>query len=329
VTVRLSCALPPSAAIAEQARHAEQLGYHRVWVFESPALHGDPWVALSRAAAATERVGLGTGIAVAGLRHPMVTAAAATSVAETAPARLTVALGTGHTARRALGQRPVRVTDLVREVRQVRSLLAGDVVDIDGQPCQMRQLPGFGPGRPIDVPVWLAASGPRVTAAARELQVPGVLVTGLPDRPWPECALLRFGTVLRPGEDHTTPRVINAAGPGWASIVHAAWEHDPATVDDLPGGKGWRADIEARRPQRGQHLDVHQGHLTMLTARDRDLAAAAGPALLSPGWTGTPAQIRNRAAQAAASGVTEIVYVPAWPDVTAELTAYAEAISPP
>ena len=35
------------------------------------------------------------------------------------------------------------------------------------------------------------------------------------------------------------------------------------------------------------------------------------------------------AAQAAEAGVTEIVYVPAWPDVTAELTAYAGAISPP
>jgi 5,10-methylenetetrahydromethanopterin reductase len=67
----------------------------------------------------------------------------------------------------------------------VRSLLGGEVADINGQPCQMRQLPGFGPGRPIDVPVWLAASGPRATAAAREIQVPGVLVTGLPDRPWP------------------------------------------------------------------------------------------------------------------------------------------------
>jgi hypothetical protein len=28
--MHLSCALPPSAAIVEQARHAERLGYHRV-----------------------------------------------------------------------------------------------------------------------------------------------------------------------------------------------------------------------------------------------------------------------------------------------------------
>lgn len=325
--MRLSCALPPSAAITEYARHAEQLGYHRVWVFESPALHGDLWIALSRIAEATDRIQLGAGVAVAGLRHPMVTASAAASVAELASGRLTVAFGTGHTARRVLGQRPVRVSDLVEEVRMVRSLLAGQVVDIDGKACQMRQLPGFGPARPIEVPVWLAASGPRATAAAHQLDVPGVLVTDLPDRSWPESALLRFGTVLRPGEDHTAPRVIDAVGPGWTSIVHAIWERTPTAVDDLPGGRRWRTEIEARRSPPEQHLDVHQGHLSTLTPRDRDLAAAAGPALLTSGWTGTPEQIRHRATQAAAAGITEIVYAPAGPDITAELTAYAKAIT--
>ncbi|MFJ4654340.1 LLM class flavin-dependent oxidoreductase [Nocardia sp. NPDC088792] len=325
--MRLSCALPPSAAIAEYARHAEQLGYHRLWVFESPGLHTDLWIALAQAAAATERIGLGAGVAVAGLRHPMVTASAAASVAELAPGRLTVAFGTGHTARRVLGQRPVRVTDLVDEVRQVRSLLASQVVDIDGKACQMRQLPGFGPVRPIEVPVWLAASGPRAIAAARDLEVPGVLVTGTPDRPWHECALLRFGTVLRPGEDHTTPRVIDAAGPGWASIVHAIWERSPDAVDDIPGGHRWRDDLETRRPPGQRHLDVHQGHLTTLTDRDHELVTAAGPALLTPGWTGTPEQLRDRATHAAASGVTEIVYAPAGGDITAELSAYAKALT--
>lgn len=325
--MRLSCALPPSAAITEHARHAEQLGYHRVWVFESPALHTDLWIALARVAAATERIGLGAGVAVAGLRHPMVTASAAASVAELAPGRLTVAFGTGYTARRVLGQRPVRVVDLVGEVRQVRSLLAGQVVDIDGKPCQMRQLPGFGPARPIDVPIWLAASGPRAIAAASDLEAPGVLVTDTPDRSWRECALLRFGTVLRPGEDHTTPRVLDAAGPGWASIVHAIWERTPEAVGDIPGGSRWRADLEAQRPPEQRHLDVHQGHLTTLTSRDRDLATAAGPALLAPGWTGTPEQLLDRAAQAFRSGVTEIVYAPAGGDISSELTAYAKALN--
>lgn len=327
--MHLSCALPPSAAIAEQAREAERLGYHRLWVFESPALHGDLWIALAQVAAATERIKIGSGIAVAGMRHPMVTAAAAATVAEIAPGRLTLAFGTGHTARRTLGQRPVSVDHLAREVRQVRSLLAGNVVGIDGKACQMRQLPGFGPTRPVEVPVWLAASGPRATAAARDLAVPGVLVTGLPDQTWLECALLRFGTVLRPGEDYDTPRVVDAAGPGWASIIHATWDTNPTGVDQMPGGKRWRTAIDAARPEHERHLDVHQGHLTMLTDRDRDLAAAAGRDLLSVGWSGTPAQLRDKAAQAAAAGVTEIVYVPTWPDVTAELSAYAKALSAP
>ena len=275
MSVRLSCALPPSAAIVEQAREAERLGYHRVRVFDSPALHGDLWIGLARIAEATERIGL------------------------------------------------------VREVGQVRSLLAGDVVEIDGKPCQMRQLPGFGPARPVRVPVWLAASGPRTAAAAARLEVPGVLGTGWPDRLWPEFALLRFGTVLRPGEDHTTPRVIDAAGPGWAGVVHAIWEGSPVAVDDLPGGRRWRADLEAGRPEPERHLDVHQGHLTTLTDRDRDLATAAGPALLDVGWTGTPDQLRAKAVRAAQAGVTEVVYIPTWPDVTAELAAYAQALIPP
>jgi 5,10-methylenetetrahydromethanopterin reductase len=177
----------------------------------------------------------------------------------------------------------------------VRSLPAGEAAGIDGQPCQMRQLPGFGPaGQPL---------ARMCTAAVRRRAAP---------RRRPHHAASHRRRRTRLGQYH-----------------HSAWEHDPATVDDRPGGNWRRAGIEARRPQREQHLDVHQGHLTTLTARDRDLAVAASPALRSPGWTGTPAHIRNQAAQAAASGVTEIVYVPTWPDVTAELTAYAEAIFPP
>jgi 5,10-methylenetetrahydromethanopterin reductase len=73
---------------------------------------------------------------------------------------------------------------------------------LDGQLCQMIQLPGFGPPRPINVPLWVAASGPKGFTAARELDAPGVVMTSVPakgNRGWAQCALLRFGTILRPG----------------------------------------------------------------------------------------------------------------------------------
>ena len=46
--MELSCSLPPSTNIVEQARLAESLGYRRLWVSDSPALYSDPWAALAR-----------------------------------------------------------------------------------------------------------------------------------------------------------------------------------------------------------------------------------------------------------------------------------------
>jgi 5,10-methylenetetrahydromethanopterin reductase len=326
-----SCALPPSADVVDKARIAERLGYRRVWVFESPALHGDLWIALARVAEATERIGLGTGVAIPGLRHPMATASAIASVHELAPGRLVAAFGTGYTSRILLGQKPVPWAEVTRYVHQVRSLLRGKVVNIDGRPCQMMHLPGFAPGRPIDVPVWIAASGPRGFAAAREFDPPGIVVTGIPPEPhrgWAECALLRFGTVLRPGEDHTSPRVAEAAGPGYVSTVHAVWQHAGAAVDALPGGAQWRAAVEAERGEHQRHLIAHQGHLTSLTERDRGLVSSVGPAILRHGWSGDAASLRERFDRAGATGITEVVYIPAGSDINGELEAFAAAANP-
>ncbi|CAO5254047.1 hypothetical protein FAGKG844_650011 [Frankia sp. AgKG'84/4] len=82
----LSCALPPSRDLPRYARIAEELGYERLWVYDSPALYGDLWLALGRAAEATSRIGLASGVAVPSLRHVMVTASAIASVAELARA---------------------------------------------------------------------------------------------------------------------------------------------------------------------------------------------------------------------------------------------------
>ncbi|MCW2919905.1 MAG: hypothetical protein JWN52_7973 [Actinomycetia bacterium] len=323
-----SCALAPTADVVDKAKSAERLGYQRVWLFDSPALYGDLWVALARIACQTERIGLAAGVAIPGLRHPMVTASAIGSVHDLAPGRLIVAFGTGSTGLNTLGRKAVTWDELALHLRQLRALLDGGVVEIDGQPCQMMQQPGFGPERPIDVPLWVAASGPKGHAVARALAVPGVVMTGMPtgnDRGGADSALLRFGTVVRPGEDHTSLRVIEAAGPGYASIVHATWQHTPTAVDALPAGERWRAAIEAERPEDERHLIVHQGHLTQLTDRDRDVVAAAGPAVLHAGWTGDAPSIAARFDEAGAAGLTEIVYVPAGPDIHGELEAFAAA----
>jgi 5,10-methylenetetrahydromethanopterin reductase len=326
----ISVGLAPQRGVVDHARAAERLGYERVWLFDSPAVFGDLWIAVARVAEATERIGVGTSVAVPSLRHPMVTAAAIASVEELAPGRLRPAFGTGFTARKTMGRKPMRWADLQTYVLQLRGLLAGAVVEIDGEPCQMLHTGGWAPPRPIPVPLWIAPSGPKGFAVADAVDADGLVLTGVAaasaarGRP---AAIIVNGTVLRPGEDHGSARVVEAAGPWFAASFHATWEFAPDALDQLPGGAVWRDAMLAARPERERHLAVHEGHVVALTARDRAAVAAAGPALLRSGWTGDGASVRAQCDAAQQAGVTEIIYTPAGPDIEGELASFMEAAS--
>ena len=80
----LSCGLFPDRNIVKNAQLAESLGYERVWTYDSPALYGDPWIALGRVAEATDRIGLGTAVLIPSLRHVLVTASAIASLEDLA-----------------------------------------------------------------------------------------------------------------------------------------------------------------------------------------------------------------------------------------------------
>jgi 5,10-methylenetetrahydromethanopterin reductase len=327
--IALSCGFPPSRDLPTYARLAESLGYERVWAYDSPALYGDVWVVLARIAEATERIGVGPAVAVPSLRHPVVTASAIATIEELAPGRLSVAFGTGFTARLAMGKRAMKWGDLARYVNQVRGLLHGDVVDVEGAACQLLYSPGFGPRPPIEVPLLVAPAGPKGFAVAHDV-ADGVVLVGMPpegesDPRWATRAVLTNGTVLDPGEDHTSERVRAAAGPWFVTSYHAIYEWAPDALASMPGGAEWRAGVERDRPERERHLAVHDGHVVTVTDRDAPLLDEVGEALLGTGWTGDVAGVRARLEQAEAAGLTEVIYTPAGPDIARELEAFASA----
>src|SRR5680860_609024 len=56
--------------LLDTARQMETLGFDSLFIMDHPALHADPWVALSAIATVTERMWLGQLVMAAAYRHP-------------------------------------------------------------------------------------------------------------------------------------------------------------------------------------------------------------------------------------------------------------------
>lgn len=325
--MQLSCALVTNVDSPELVVEAERLGYRRAWLYDSPAITSDVWMALALAAQRTSTIGLGPGVLVPSLRHPMTNAAAIAGLAAIAPGRVAVAIGSGFTGRYTLGKRPLRWAFVEEYVTALRALLRGETVQWDGAAIRMLHTDGFLADRPVDVEVLIGADGPKGTAVAERVG-DGVFAAGVPNpaaagRPY---SLLQFGTVLDDGEDVHSRDVMDRAGHGLAVVFHALYERGGAdAVLGLPGGRQWVDAIQAI-PAAERHLVTHEGHLVRLTAVDEEAVALAADLLPQFTFTGTATQLRDRVAEYEAGGVTELVYQPAGPDVAVELGRMMDAV---
>src|SRR3954454_13940238 len=113
----ISFATPTTLESPAHARQAEELGYRRAWFYDTPQQSPDVWMMLALAAERTTRIGLGPGVLVPSLRHPMVPAAAPAALEALAPGRVAVAFGTGFSGRRAMGYRAVPWSFMAEYIR--------------------------------------------------------------------------------------------------------------------------------------------------------------------------------------------------------------------
>lgn len=323
--MKISIGVPPGPQATPLAVRAEQLGYDRIWLYDSAALYEDVWIHLALAAEATTRIGLGTAVLVPNLRHVMTTASAIATIDRLAPGRLACAMGTGYTARRVLGQDALSWKFMRRYVEQLRGLLRGEVVEIDGKSCQMIHRPELAKARPIEVPILLSAFGPRGLAITREI-ADGWLGVSPPPEAFDWAVHMVNGTVLAPGESPSSPRVIDDVGAWMSGAYHFAWETAPETLREIPGGSDWLAQIESERGEEERHLAVHYSHCTHLSTADRRGIAAFGDAIPWHGWVGEAHDVRKRAEESAAAGTSEILYTPAGDDLLGQAETFYRAV---
>ncbi|MER5532828.1 hypothetical protein [Streptomyces mirabilis] len=93
----MSMRFPPGPDFADLAVLAEELGYSRVWIYDSAPLWEDPFVPLARVSGG----------------------------------RFRACFGTGFTARLAVGRRPMTPDALAEYVTALRRLLAGEIAPED------------------------------------------------------------------------------------------------------------------------------------------------------------------------------------------------------
>jgi alkanesulfonate monooxygenase SsuD/methylene tetrahydromethanopterin reductase-like flavin-dependent oxidoreductase (luciferase family) len=279
--------------------HAENLGYSAVWVTDTQMIWSDCFAVMALAAEHTRRIRLGAGTAVAGTRIAPVTASAIATVNRLAPGRVTLGIGTGNTAMRAMGQPPLPFADFREYVRVLRGLLRGEVVDFTYRgrttPVQLlRQDPRHRAHQFIDlehpIPLYVSGFGPKAQALAGEMG--DALMFAIPPRGTPvevarrnaEAGAARAGRslaadgfryhalvnvcMLDPGESLTSDRIVEQCGPGAMATVHYLYDEVREKGTEPPE---WFRPIWAEYarllgdvPPDRRHLRVHDGHYTFM-----------------------------------------------------------------
>jgi 5,10-methylenetetrahydromethanopterin reductase len=320
--VEISCAFPTTLESPEHVRIAEQLGYARAWLYDTPQQSPDVWMTLALAADRTDRIGLGPGVLIPSLRHPMVNAAGTAALAAMAPGRVAVAFGTGFTGRRAMGYGAITWAFMERYIEAYAGLLRGETIEWEGARMRMLHPDQSAAPRPVEVPILVGALGPKGRAVAHRLGqgLFAALEVDEAAREFPWVAFLFWGSVRGDDEAAGSDREKAAAGPGWALAYHGTYEFvGPAAVQTIPGGPEWLAVVDGE-PDDERHLAVHDGHCIEVNKADLAAWDAGGSAIVDQVTvTGVAAEVRARLDELAAAGVTEAVYQPAGPDVAGEL----------
>jgi 5,10-methylenetetrahydromethanopterin reductase len=275
--------------------HAENLGYNFCWVADTQMIRSNPWAVLALAAQQTRSIRLGTGLAIGGLRLAPVTANGIATINRLAPGRTFLGIGTGNTAMRMIGQKPMRVQAFAEYIRVVRGLLRGEEVDytLNGitHPIrfQMRQFHYIDLEH--DIPIYVGAFGPRAQALAGEFG--DGLITGLPrggsipqalanvrqgaDRAgrsidnFYTAALVNL-VMLEAGESLTSERVIDECGAAIMANVHYLVDWVKETGNEPPDyvrpiWKDYMAFHHSRDLAR-RHQLLHESHYSYLDPQE-------------------------------------------------------------
>ncbi|WP_432194234.1 LLM class flavin-dependent oxidoreductase [Streptomyces sp. bgisy027] len=221
------------ADFRRQVRLAEDLGYEVIGVGDSPAAWHDMYVSLTVAAQETRTATLATMVTTPFLRHPAVTAGAASALHELTGGRFLLTMGVGGSALASLGRSKAKVAEVGDYMGALRELLNGGRAEVDGFTTAPLR-------RARALPLYLAADGPRTLRLAGELADGVVIGVGLSL----DLVAQKIDVVRAAARDAgRDPDAIDFWGMGFASVreSRAEADHDISAFLASVGGMGLKA----------------------------------------------------------------------------------------
>ncbi len=326
-------ALPTAADSWKHAKRAEELGFSHAWFYDTQMLSADCFVAMGAAAVNTKSIRLGTGVLVPSNRIAPVAANALATLNSLAPGRIDFGVGTGFTARRAMGFGAIKIKDMEAYIHQVYGLLAGETVDfeMEGQSRKIRflnpELDLFNIRDPIAL--HLSAFGPRTRALTAKLKAGWIDFVGNVENGIKEVQAMRedwqkaghapgdlkatafaLGCVLQEGEPADSERAMAQAGPRAAVMLHRAADEallnmkpTQALLAERPELAGYVALARTYEPKDAPYLENHRGHLMFVKPEEKKFVTA--DLIRATSFTATEGEIKQRIEALRGAGYTQ------------------------
>lgn len=151
--------ISPKRTIA-LAKQAEVAGFTYGWFFDSHVLWRDCYPSMAMCMEHTDNMIFGPLVTNPGVREWSVAASLYATLAEQSGNRIEIGLGRGDSSRRVLGKKPMTVGNMEKFADVLRGLVRGDTVEYDGTEAVFPWANGY------ELPVWIAAYGPKALAGA-------------------------------------------------------------------------------------------------------------------------------------------------------------------
>jgi probable F420-dependent oxidoreductase len=152
---------PPHTRFLELMQLAEANGFEYGWTYDSHILWHDAYPLLTLLATQTETLKFGHCVTNPGTREPTVTASAYATLHAMSGGRAVLGIGRGDSARRVIGQQPVKMAEFEASCRMIKDLMNGRAVEWNGKELELT----WAQGRER-IPMYVAAYGPKALGVA-------------------------------------------------------------------------------------------------------------------------------------------------------------------